>query len=104
MSLTNEQTAKIVEEIIKPTLAGAGADGFPIRGILFLGLMMTDSGPKVLEYNVRFGDPVTRAGAVAVGRSDPIDRGIDRDAEDLVVVAPGGCHGTARRTRPSRGC
>jgi phosphoribosylamine---glycine ligase len=58
--LSDEQTAKIVEEIIKPTLRGALADGFPIRGILFLGLMMTDSGAKVLEYNVRFGDPETQ--------------------------------------------
>ncbi len=58
--LSEEQTTKIVGEIIKPTLEGAKADGFPIRGILFLGLMMTDSGAKVLEYNVRFGDPETQ--------------------------------------------
>jgi phosphoribosylamine---glycine ligase len=58
--LSDEQNAKIVEEIIKPTLAGARADGFPIRGILFLGLMMTEAGAKVLEYNVRFGDPETQ--------------------------------------------
>lgn len=58
--LSEEQTSKIVGEIIKPTLEGAKADGFPIRGILFLGLMMTDSGVKVLEYNVRFGDPETQ--------------------------------------------
>lgn len=58
--LTDEQTAKVIEEVIKPTLAGAKSDGFPIRGILFLGLMMTESGAKVLEYNVRFGDPETQ--------------------------------------------
>jgi phosphoribosylamine--glycine ligase len=58
--LSAEQTARITEEIIKPTLAGAKADGFPIRGILFLGLMMTDAGARVLEYNVRFGDPETQ--------------------------------------------
>lgn len=58
--LSEEQTARISEEIIKPTLAGAKADGFPIRGILFLGLMMTDAGARVLEYNVRFGDPETQ--------------------------------------------
>ena len=58
--LTNEQTAKVIEEVIKPTLQGAKSDGFPFRGILFLGLMLTDSGAKVLEYNVRFGDPETQ--------------------------------------------
>jgi phosphoribosylamine---glycine ligase len=58
--LTEEQTAKVIEEVIKPTLEGAKSDGFPFRGILFLGLMMTDSGAKVLEYNVRFGDPETQ--------------------------------------------
>jgi len=58
--LSEEQTAKIIEEVIKPTLEGAKTDGFPIRGILFLGLMMTESGAQVLEYNVRFGDPETQ--------------------------------------------
>lgn len=58
--LSEEQTTIIIEEIIKPTLEGAKADGFPFRGILFLGLMMTEAGAKVLEYNVRFGDPETQ--------------------------------------------
>ena len=58
--LTSEQTAKIVDEIIRPTLDGARAEGFPIRGILFLGLMMTADGARLLEYNVRFGDPETQ--------------------------------------------
>lgn len=58
--LTEKQTVKIVEEIIKPTLRGAKKDGFPFRGILFLGLMMTEEGAKLLEYNVRFGDPETQ--------------------------------------------
>lgn len=59
--LSPEQTAQIIEQIIKPTLAGAEKEGFPFRGILFLGLMMTSDGAKVLEYNVRFGDPETQA-------------------------------------------
>ena len=58
--LSVEQTEEIIEKIIKPTMKGAEADGFPFRGILFLGLMMTESGAKVLEYNVRFGDPETQ--------------------------------------------
>jgi phosphoribosylamine---glycine ligase len=59
--LSDSQLAEIVEKIVKPTLAGAEQDGFPFRGILFLGLMMTESGAKTLEYNVRFGDPETQA-------------------------------------------
>lgn len=52
---------KVIREIIEPTLEGANKDGFPFRGILFVGLMLTDEGAKVLEYNVRFGDPETQA-------------------------------------------
>lgn len=59
--LTDEQTQNIIDTIIKPTLAGCIAEGFPFRGILFLGLMMTSGGPKLLEYNVRFGDPETQS-------------------------------------------
>jgi phosphoribosylamine--glycine ligase len=59
--LTGDQTAGIIEKIIEPTLKGCREEGFPFRGILFLGLMMTGDGPKLLEYNVRFGDPETQA-------------------------------------------
>jgi phosphoribosylamine--glycine ligase len=59
--LSEEQTQTIIDTIIRPTLHGCIRDGFPFRGILFLGLMMTADGPKVLEYNVRFGDPETQA-------------------------------------------
>ncbi|HEY5837819.1 MAG TPA: phosphoribosylamine--glycine ligase [Pyrinomonadaceae bacterium] len=52
---------KVVREIIDPTLRGALTEGFPFRGILFIGLMLTSEGPRVLEYNVRFGDPETQA-------------------------------------------
>jgi phosphoribosylamine--glycine ligase len=59
--LSEQETAKIVEEVIEPTLKGCQKENFPFRGILFLGLMMTEDGAKVLEYNVRFGDPETQA-------------------------------------------
>ena len=52
---------QIVKDVVEPTLEGAAAEGFPFRGILFVGLMLTAQGPKVLEYNVRFGDPETQA-------------------------------------------
>ena len=59
--LSEEQTRQVVDEIIKPTLRGCLDEGFRFRGILFLGLMMTADGPKLLEYNVRFGDPETQS-------------------------------------------
>jgi len=52
---------RVVSEIVEPTLAGAQQEGFPFKGVLFLGLMLTSAGPKLLEYNVRFGDPETQA-------------------------------------------
>ncbi len=52
---------QIVREVVEPTLKGCTAEGFPFRGILFVGLMLTADGPRVLEYNVRFGDPETQA-------------------------------------------
>ncbi|HEY6216253.1 MAG TPA: phosphoribosylamine--glycine ligase, partial [Pyrinomonadaceae bacterium] len=52
---------RVVRDIVEPTLAGARAEGFEFKGVLFLGLMLTDDGPKLLEYNVRFGDPETQA-------------------------------------------
>ena len=48
---------KIEERIIKPTLAGMREEGIPYEGVLFIGIMVVDGEPKVLEYNVRFGDP-----------------------------------------------
>jgi phosphoribosylamine--glycine ligase len=49
---------EIVETtIIRPTLTGLAAEGINYRGVLYVGLMITDSGPKVVEFNVRFGDP-----------------------------------------------
>lgn len=59
--LTDEQTIEIIDTVIRPTLRGCIDEGFPFRGILFLGLMMTSNGPKLLEYNVRFGDPETQS-------------------------------------------
>jgi phosphoribosylamine--glycine ligase len=52
---------RIEEEIVRPTFSGLEADGIDYRGILYFGLMITESGPKVLEYNVRFGDPEAQA-------------------------------------------
>lgn len=59
--LSPELQARVVSEMVEPTIAGARSEGFPISGVLFLGLMITNEGPKLLEYNVRFGDPETQA-------------------------------------------
>jgi phosphoribosylamine--glycine ligase len=56
-----ETLNRVVSEIVEPTLAGARAEGFPFRGVLFLGLMLTAEGPMLLEYNVRLGDPEAQA-------------------------------------------
>lgn len=53
--------SRIEREIIHPTLEGMAAEGNPFRGVLYVGLMITDDGPKVIEYNVRFGDPETQS-------------------------------------------
>ena len=52
---------RAVREAVEPTLEGARVEGFPFRGVLFIGLMLTAEGPRVLEYNVRFGDPEAQA-------------------------------------------
>jgi len=59
--IDDETLGQIVRDIVEPTLQGARQEGFPFRGVLFIGLMLTATGPKVLEYNVRFGDPETQA-------------------------------------------
>jgi phosphoribosylamine--glycine ligase len=47
----------VEQHILRPTLAGMAAEGHPYRGVLYAGLMLTSDGPKVLEFNCRFGDP-----------------------------------------------
>jgi phosphoribosylamine--glycine ligase len=55
--VTPELDAQIMREIVMPVMAGMSADGHPFKGFLYAGLMLTDSGPKVIEFNVRLGDP-----------------------------------------------
>jgi phosphoribosylamine--glycine ligase len=55
--MTEEMTRRALDEIVRPTLAAMAARGTPFRGVLFAGLMLTAEGPKLIEYNCRFGDP-----------------------------------------------
>jgi phosphoribosylamine--glycine ligase len=55
--MTAEMTKRTMDEIVLPTVRAMKAMGTPYKGILFAGLMITDTGPKLIEYNVRFGDP-----------------------------------------------
>ncbi len=70
--LDEETLRRAVRDIVEPTLEGARRDGFEFRGVLFIGLMLTKDGVRVLEYNVRFGDPETQAILVRL-QSDLID-------------------------------
>jgi phosphoribosylamine--glycine ligase len=55
--VTQELELRIRREIIEPTVAAMTREGRPFKGVLFAGLMLTAEGPKLIEYNVRFGDP-----------------------------------------------
>jgi len=84
--LTAELQARAMEEIIRPTAVAMAKAGTPFNGVLYAGLMLTSDGPKLIEYNVRFGDPECEAivpliegdfaellHAVARGRLDEIE-------------------------------
>ena len=59
--ISSELLAQIEEEVVKPTVAGLRSEDLPYRGFLYFGLMLTPEGPKVIEYNCRFGDPECQA-------------------------------------------
>ncbi len=58
--LRPQDQERLAEELVNPTIRGLQADGLTARGVLFLGVMWTPRGPRLLEYNVRFGDPETQ--------------------------------------------
>jgi phosphoribosylamine--glycine ligase len=63
---------RIKKEIVEPTLSGMAKEGNPYTGVLFVGIMATKNGPKVVEYNCRLGDPETQA-VLAVYKGDLLD-------------------------------
>lgn len=70
--IDDEQMKFIEETIVKPSVDGIAAEGIDFRGTLFIGLMMTKSGPKVLEFNTRFGDPETQV-LITRLETDPVE-------------------------------
>ena len=76
-SLSLDVHKRIMQEIILPTIGGLSAEGRKYQGVLYAGLMITDKGPRVLEFNARFGDPETQV-IMARMRSDivPILQGV----------------------------
>lgn len=108
--LTPELEKRVRLEIFDRTLAGLKADGIPFCGVLYAGLMITPEGPKILEYNCRFGDPETQVIlprlendlvevllAACHGHLDSIDLHWKSDAAVCVVLAAGGYPGTFRK-------
>ncbi|WP_426751252.1 phosphoribosylamine--glycine ligase [Myxococcus sp. Y35] len=65
--LSAAQLAEVGERVVAPTLAVLRRRGIPFRGVLYAGLMLTRSGPKVLEFNARFGDPETQVLMMQLG-------------------------------------
>jgi len=104
--LPEELRETIRLKIVEPTLKGLAADGIKYRGFLYIGLMLTTSGPKVLEFNCRLGDPETQAilarldfdlaevlSDVAAGRLDPSKMLWKPGAGVCVVLTSGGYPG-----------
>jgi phosphoribosylamine--glycine ligase len=84
--LTEAQRAEVLDRVIRPAIAQMRADGTPFAGFLYAGLMMTPRGIKVLEFNVRLGDPETQ----------PLMHSLDTDfAEVLEAAARGGLGGAS---------
>ncbi len=108
--------ARIMREIVGPVVSGMAAEGHPFRGFLFAGLMMTPEGPKVIEFNVRLGDPETQVilplidepllPLLAAAASDRLRTSGCRMAGDRlvgVVLASRGYPETSDPGRPIRG-
>ncbi|MEI8341773.1 MAG: phosphoribosylamine--glycine ligase [Verrucomicrobiota bacterium] len=104
--LTPELESRIRKEVMEPFLAGLKAEGIDFRGLLFPGMMITADGPKLLEFNCRFGDPETQVlltrlksdlvdliEATIDGRLDPCGAEWDSRAAVCVVMASGGYPG-----------
>jgi len=108
--VTKELLSKVQKEILEPTIRAMEKEGCFYKGVLYAGLMITKEGPKVLEYNARFGDPETQAvlprlktdlieimEAVIDGKLDKINIEWDKRPAVCVVLASGGYPGDYKK-------
>jgi phosphoribosylamine--glycine ligase len=114
--VTEELMAQIVKEILVPTVDGMNRNGTPYRGILYAGIMVTQGGPRTLEFNVRFGDPETQPIlmrlksdllevmlSVCEGRLDEVSLEWDERPAVCVVMASGGYPGSYEKGKKITG-
>jgi phosphoribosylamine--glycine ligase len=114
--ITQEIHGRILSEILAPLLAGLKKKQIRYRGVIYVGLMITEDGPKVLEFNARFGDPecqpimmrlksdlVDLMEAVIDGRLNNTQAEWHEDAAVCVVLAAGGYPGTYAKGEEVRG-
>ena len=108
---------KTVErEVLVPIVHAMNREGCPYRGVLYAGIMITDKGPKVLEFNARFGDPETQPilmrlktdlvpvmQAIMAGKLDTAELAWDNRPAVCVVMASGGYPGTYEKGKPIHG-
>ncbi len=107
---------RIKKEILVPTVEGLNREGINYKGVLYAGIMVTKDGPKVLEYNVRFGDPETQAvlplvksdlldifAACAGGNISGIDFELENGAAITVVLAAKGYPGVYEKGKEIKG-
>lgn len=98
---------EIVDRIVRPTIRGLAREGQPYQGVLYCGVMLTERGPRVLEYNARFGDPETQVlmprldgdwlpvlHACATGRLEEAELRWRSEAAVCVVMSSGGYPGS----------
>ena len=114
--LTEEQLAAAAKKILEPFMRGSAEEQIDYRGLLYPGIMLTKSGPKVLEFNARFGDPETQVyltrlendlvellDASASGTLDKIELKWKSQASVCVVMASGGYPGSYAKGKPILG-
>jgi phosphoribosylamine--glycine ligase len=114
--VTEDMTTRIFDEILLPTVQGLDREGYPYRGILYAGLIITEEGPKVIEFNCRFGDPETQVVIPRLvtdimrpllgcleGNLDRIKLRWSRNVAVCVVMASGGYPGSYVKGKRIRG-
>jgi phosphoribosylamine--glycine ligase len=114
--LNEAELKKVGDAILNPWLRGCTAEGIDFRGILYPGVMLTKNGPRILEFNARFGDPETQVyltrlendfvellDASVNGMLDKIELKWKPQASVCVVIASGGYPGNYERGKPIRG-